>query len=353
MRPRLKPLYPARDGDTLRLIQEPGVYFDLPDETGQIAAMLEVLDGSRTVPDVHRALRTTWPDLTEHDVTDAVKALDAAGLLVDEDAETAVPQPEVDRYASNLAFLSTFSTFDDSAYRMHERLRQSHVVLLGAGGLGSTLLLSLAGAGVGRLTVLDKDKVELKNLTRQFLYTTEDVGYPKIDRALARARAVNPDIRIDGVSRWVTEPGDVLPLLDGADLVLCGIDKPYDIRRVVGRACVAAGVPMLTGGMWATRGMYYGFDPARTGCLDCWKLENHKAGQRIENLPVAAANRAMGPVAAVVSGMIGMEAVRLLTGCAEPVSLGRMWIIDFVTGATSVFREWTRQPDCPTCGQPG
>ena len=341
MRPRLKPLHTIRENGTLELKRELGVYFELPDEDGQVAALLGLLDGERTIEQISAAM----PALSEQDVVAAVKALDANDLLVDADTESY--GPELDRYASNLAFFSTFASLDTSARQLHERLRDAHVVLLGVGGLGSTLLLSLAGAGVGRLTLLDSDNVELKNLTRQFLYTSEDVGQSKVELAAARARAVNPELRIDAVERWVTEPEDVLPLIEDADLVLCGIDKPVDIRNIVGRACVTAGVPMLTGGMWASRGTYYGFVPGRQGCMDC---KENTPDTRFWQAPVGNVNRAMGPMAAVISGMIGLDAIRLLTGFAPPVSLGKVWLIDMVSGETAVYREWERLPDCPTCG---
>ncbi|MFI9389085.1 HesA/MoeB/ThiF family protein [Kutzneria sp. NPDC052558] len=341
MRPRLKPFHLIRTDGVLELKREPGVYFELSDEDGQVEALLTLLDGEHDLAQIHAAL----PGLSEPDIEAAVKALDANDLLVDADAEHY--GPELDRYASNLAFFSTFASLDTSALDMHQRLRDAHVVLLGVGGLGSTLLLSLAGAGVGRLTVVDNDNVEIKNLTRQFLYTTEDVGQPKLERALARARAVNPELRIDGVSQWVTEPGHILPLIDGADLVLCGIDKPAGIRNIVGRACVTAGAPMLTGGMWASRGTYYGFIPGRQGCIDC---KDNAPARLTWSAPVGKVNRAMGPMAAVISGMMAMDALRLLTGFAPPVSLGRLWLIDLVSGETAVHREWDRLPDCPTCG---
>jgi molybdopterin-synthase adenylyltransferase len=136
MRPRLKPLHMSREGGAVRLLREPGVYFDLEDENGQVMALLQLLTGDHTVSQVHRALVTDWPELTEQDIADAVKALDAHDLLVDADAEAVARQPELDRYASNLAFLSTFATLDVSSAQMHERLRDAHVVLLGVGGLG-------------------------------------------------------------------------------------------------------------------------------------------------------------------------------------------------------------------------
>ena len=107
---------------------------------------------------------------------------------------------------------------------------------------------------MGQVTALDCDRVELKNLARQFLYSEAEVGQPKLGRAVARARAFNSELRITPVERWVTGPDDVAPLLPGADLVLSAIDQPAEVQEWVNDACVAAGVPFITGGMQVARG---------------------------------------------------------------------------------------------------
>src|SRR5262249_44176684 len=127
-----------------------------------------------------------WPDPTGADVRSGIAPLDQLSLLEDADAATGLPAAELARYASRLPFFSTFATPDHSRYWFQERLRDAHVVLLGVGGLGSSVLLGMAGSGVGRITVLDTDRVELRNLTRQFLYTEADVGEPKVRLAAAR-----------------------------------------------------------------------------------------------------------------------------------------------------------------------
>ncbi|WP_412537815.1 ThiF family adenylyltransferase [Longispora sp. K20-0274] len=339
MRPMLKPVDEYRVGDTLRLVRELGVWFDLDDGDGGVAALLGQLDGTRTVGEISASLGT--------DAAPAIAALDGVGLLEDADAAHNLTAEDHERYASNLAFLSTFASLTTSRYALHSRLRDSRVVLLGVGGLGSTLLLSLAGAGVGHLTLLDVDRVELRNLTRQFLYTEADVGRPKVYRAAARALAVNPTLDVRTVERLVTGPEDVTPLLDDADLVLCGVDRPRRVRHWVSRACVAAGVPFLSGGMTVTKGVYFGFTPGRDGCMECWEAH---AGPLDDTRVRPPVNRAMGPMAAVVGGLVGVEALRVLTGFAPPVSMGRVWTVDFVTGEATVFDEWARRDDCPVCG---
>lgn len=356
MRPLLKPFLRRRDGENLLLVRDVGEAFEFHDPDGQIETLMTLLDGTRTPDGVTMDIRGRWSDLTGSDVRDGIAQLDEAGLLEDADAATDLPAAERIRYTSGLNFFSTFATLDRSRYSFQERLRDAHVVLLGVGGLGSSVLLGMAGSGVGRITVLDTDRVELKNLTRQFLYVESDVGEPKVGRAVARARAANSTIKVDAVDRRVHGVDDIAPLIDGADLVVCGIDQPMASRYWVNEACVNAGVPWIGGGMTVTRLVYWSIWPGRSGCLVCRDV----AGLGPEGTTAAdgddgglrrwRTNRTIGPMASVVAGFVGLEALRYLTGFAPPVAAGRSWLIDVVTGLSELEVAWERRADCPVCG---
>ena len=340
----------AQNGE-ITLTRETGVELTLPDPDGQVLALLDLLDGTRTIDEATRAMVGRWPDLTPADVAEGVAALDAAGLLEDAAAPTTLSSWQRERYSSNLAFFGTFADLGRSRDTYQATLRRAHVVLLGVGGLGSTLLFNLAGLGVGHVTALDCDRVELKNLARQFLYSEAEVGQPKLGRAVARARAFNSELRITPVERWVTGPDDVAPLLPGADLVLSAIDQPAEVQEWVNDACVAAGVPFITGGMQVARGVYYSVLPGRSSCLACWR----GAEARTAALPryPERVNRGIGPVASLMGALIALEAVRYLTGFAPPVSAGKLWLVDFATGQADVGYAWPRLPGCPVCGPAG
>ena len=348
-RPSLKSSYTRLvENGEITLTRETGVEVTLPDPEGQVLALLDLLDGRRTIDGVSRAMIGRWPGLTPGDVREGIAALDAAGLLEDAAAPTTLTSWQRERYSSNLAFFGTYADLTRSRDSFQAALRRSHVVLLGVGGLGSTLLLNLAGLGVGQVTLLDYDRVELKNLARQFLYSEAEVGQPKLGRAMARARAFNSEVRLNPVALRVTGPDDVAPLLPGADLVLSAIDQPPEVQEWVNDACVAAGVPFITGGMQVGRGMYYSVLPGRSSCLACW---------RSADVPTAAptgrperVNRGLGPVASLMGALIALEAVRYLTGFAPPVSAGKLWLVDFASGRSDVGYAWPRLPDCPVCG---
>ena len=354
MRPQLKPFLHRRDGDQLLLIRDVGDAFEFEDPEGQIETLAKLLDGTRTADQAAAEIRTRWPELTGSDVREAIAALDETGLLEDADATTVLSGEDLVRYTSGLSFFSTFATLGRSRYAFQERLRDAHVVLLGVGGLGSSVLLGLAGSGVGRLTLLDTDRVELKNLTRQFLYVESDVGAPKVSRAAARARAANGTIQVDAVDRRVSGPDDIAPLIAGADLLICGIDQPVASRYWVNEACVAAGVPWIGGGMTVTRLVYWSIRPGHSGCLVCRDVAGLGPDHGTAATPTGArhwgGNRTIGPMASVVAGYVGLEALRYLTGFAPPVAAARSWLIDVVNGTSTVELAWDRRADCPICG---
>lgn len=348
MRPMLKPFDLYRIRTVVRLEREAGRAFEFDDESGVIEAILRLMDGSRGTRQIADELAAGWPGLTHQALTELIATLDAEGLVEDADAERTLSAAEEQRYASNLAFFGTFANLSISRYQLQDRLREAHVLQLGVGGLGSSILLGLAGSGVGRITLLDCDRVEVKNLTRQFLYSEADVGQPKLDRAAARATALNSTIRIETVDRRVSGPADIMDLLPGVDLVICGIDRPPGVSFWISDACVAAGVPMIVGGMTVTRLVYWSVWPGESGCMRCWYPQLDPGNGTVVPGPDRV-NRALGPIATLAGGLVGVEALRYLTGFAAPVSAGCAWFVDLVSG-TCELDQWVRQTECRVCG---
>jgi molybdopterin-synthase adenylyltransferase len=265
------------------------------------------------------------------------------GLLEDAAARPGLSEGQLERYASNLAFFSTFATLRRSRFKFQEALRHARVLLLGVGGLGSTLLFDLAGLGVGHVTLVDVDRVELRNFSRQFLYDERDVGQVKVFRAAERVRRFNREMDVVPVPTRIESARDVAELAADVELVLSAIDQPDTVQDWVNEACVAARVPFVSGGMQAARGVYYSVHPGRSGCLACAKAAG-TGPQRPQRV-----NRGIGPVASLMGGLVALEATRYLTGFAPPVSAGRQWLVDFATGQVAQAFEWERLLDCPVC----
>src|SRR5690348_9845636 len=192
MTPRLKSLNCLAGDGTLLVSLDPRQRIELADPTGQILALLELLhEGTRTPEQLRAALSDRWPDVTLTEVSDALESLDEFGWLEDADAHRTLTEYQRERYFSNLAFFDAFTSLNRPREAYQARLLGSHVLLLGAGGLGSSVLQNLAGLGVGRVTLVDFDRVELKNLARQFTYSEAHVGASKVHEVGEWVRAFN------------------------------------------------------------------------------------------------------------------------------------------------------------------
>ena len=295
--------------------------------------------------------------MTHQEVDDALAQLDELGWLEAADATALLSGYERERYFSNLAFFDAFTSLDRHREAIQFRLLQSHVVLLGAGGLGSSVLQNLAGLGVGRVTLLDFDRVELKNLARQFTYGEAQIGLPKVEQVAAWVTAFNSRMAVTAVNARVEAPRDIAPLLGAADLVVSAIDQPNDIDLTVNEACLRAGVPFIRGGLSYTQGLYWSVDPGRSPCLLC--LETYRrARARNEDAVVVEwptvlraeqPNRAIGPVAQMLGALVAMEALRYLTGIVPPVSAGTYQLVNFAADCSIISDPWPQDPDCPLC----
>ncbi len=349
-RPRAKHHLRRREGGQLEVLAEGSRLVRSPDPDGVLDQLLALADGTHRTDELAGLLADR--DLSPDRLSSALAVLDQLRLVEDAAHGDQLCSGQRERYSSNLAFFGAFASLQRSRFDLQSTLLDSSVLLLGLGGVGSSVLTSLAGLGVGRVTAVDYDTVELRNLSRQLLYSESDLGRPKLTVATERARQLNPHMEFVPVSRRLTGPEDVADLLPGHQLVLALVDQPPAVKQWVNDACVAAGVPYVAGGIQGCAVAYYSVAPRLSGCLACLL---HITPDRLAALTAPLAdwpNTAVAPAAAMAGGLIGMEALRYLTGIAEPVSCGRLWRMDLVTGGLAPAMEWRRRPDCPTCGSP-
>lgn len=223
------------------------------------------------------------------------------------------------------------------------RLRAARVLMVGAGGIGAPALLYLAAAGVGTLGIIDDDAVSLSNLQRQILFTTSDVGAPKVATAARVLGALNPGVVVEGHATRL-EAGNVDGLVAGYDLVLDGGDN-FPTRYFVNAACVAAKKPLLSAAMSQWEGQVTLFDPARGGpCYACLFPEPPAAGLA----PSCAEAGVVGALPGVIGSMLALEAIKLISGAGE-VARGRLLLFDGLHGETRRIGIHARA-DCAVCG---
>ncbi len=242
---------------------------------------------------------------------------------------------ELDRYARQI-ILPQFGGAGQA------RLKAAHVAIIGAGGIGCPAITYLAAAGVGKLTIIDDDVVELSNLQRQPLFTDDDVGLPKAEVAAEAVDRINPHVDF---AAHIVRLGDTnaIDLLDGATLILDGCDN-FSTRLAVNRAAVALETPLLSAAIGAFEGqvaLYEGWR-ADSPCYQC--LVGSDPDREGIN---CAETGVMGALAGMVGTMAALEAVRALTGWGSSLT-GRLAIIDMLD------RRWrevgvAKDPECPTC----
>jgi adenylyltransferase/sulfurtransferase len=224
-----------------------------------------------------------------------------------------------------------------------ERIGRASVLVVGCGALGTVQAELLARAGVGRLTLLDRDRVEPSNLQRQVLYDDADaaVGRFKAEAAAARLAAVNPTIALEArVASF--GPRNARAQLTGHDLVLDGTDN-VETRYTLNDACVEAGIPWVYGGAVGTEGLVFGIRPGSGPCLRCAFPDPPPPGS-------LATCDTVGVLAAA-SAMVGAQQVAVALGLllGDEEAVGRLIRLDPWRARFQVLRI-PRAPDCPCCG---
>ncbi|MBO3275022.1 molybdopterin-synthase adenylyltransferase MoeB [Pseudomonas schmalbachii] len=222
------------------------------------------------------------------------------------------------------------------------RLKQGRALIVGLGGLGSPVALYLAAAGVGELHLADFDTVDLTNLQRQIVHDSQTVGRSKVDSAIARLTALNPDIRLVGHPRALDEDS-LADAVAAVDVVLDCCDN-FSTREAVNAACVAAGKPLVSGAAIRLEGQLSVFDPRRddSPCYHCLYGHGSEAELTCSEAGV------VGPLVGLVGSLQALEALKLLAGFGEPL-VGRLLLVDALG---TRFRELRvkRDPECAVCG---
>lgn len=250
-------------------------------------------------------------------------------------------EAEIGRYARHILLAEIGGTGQ-------ARLRESRVLVVGAGGLGSPLALYLAAAGVGTIGLVDDDVVELSNLQRQIAHTTDRLGLPKVESAAEAARAVNPDVRIEP-HRTRLHAGNALALIAQYDLVCDGSDN-FPTRFLVSDACVLARRTLVSAAVLRFEGQVSTFRPHRRSeqeqapCYRC--LHPHPPPPGL--VPSCAEAGVMGAVTGVLGSLQATETLKELLGIGESLS-GRLLIWDALAARFRTIR-LPRDPACPACG---
>ena len=224
-----------------------------------------------------------------------------------------------------------------------EKLLVAHALIIGAGGLGSPAAYYLASAGVGKITLVDNDTVDLTNLQRQILHTTERVGQPKAQSGKHTLLQINPTIEVVALTERA-ENERLAQLIAEADVVLDCSDN-FATRHAVNRACVAAQVPLVSGAAIRFDGQISVFD-SRDNNKPCYACL-FPPDQQFEEVQCSTMG-VFAPLVGIIGTMQAAEALKVIAGIGETLA-GRLLLLD------ARNMEWnsigvTRNPACPVCG---
>jgi sulfur-carrier protein adenylyltransferase/sulfurtransferase len=223
------------------------------------------------------------------------------------------------------------------------RLKAASVAIVGAGGLGSPLALYLAAAGIGRLGLVDFDRVDASNLQRQILYGQSSLGQPKLEAARRRLADLNPHIVVETHETRLTS-ANALDILGRYDIVADGTDN-FPTRYLVNDACALLGKPNVYGSIFRFDGQASVFDAKRGPCYRCLHPEPPPPGL----VPSCAEGGVLGVLPGVIGVIQGIEVIKLVLGLGETL-LGRLLLFD---ASSMRFRELAlrKDPACPLCGE--
>lgn len=267
-------------------------------------------------------------------------AIPAPAIPAPADPATPLSDDELDRYARHIVLR-------ELGGQGQRRLRGARVLVVGAGALGAPVLLYLTAAGVGRITVADDDTVDLSNLQRQVIFTTDDIGVPKAEAAAEALARLNPHVGVTPLLRRIS--AEDAALVADHDLVIDGTDS-FASRQEINAACVAAGVPLLAGAIAQWEGQVTLYDPARGGpCLACLFPEPPAPGLALS----CAEAGVVGALPGVIGSMLALEAIKLIARIPENGAgaglRGQMVILDGLWGDTRRIAV-TARPGCAVCG---
>jgi bacteriocin biosynthesis cyclodehydratase domain-containing protein len=337
------------EGDIYLMRPSAGRDFRIEQPNEEQRQLLAALDGEQTVDQLLERF-------DEEEVRSTIAQFQELGVVEDAADDDLIPSAEMARFDRQLRYFSDVGPPGLTPSVCQQRLREAKLAVLGVGGLGGSAAMWLATVGIGELWLVDGDRVEVSNLNRQVLYEDADIGELKVEKAAARLRAFNPSLSVRTATQRLESQAEISEFIAGADVVVDAADWPaHEIERWCNAACFESGVPYITMSHFppiARVGPLY--VPGVTGCFVCQEsayrrespfFELAVAQRRAQPSPAAT----LGPACGMIGGQVALEVMHLLTGLAEPSTLGVAHISDLRT--LMVERETVvPEPDCPVCG---
>ena len=327
---------------------------EIKDQTRIVHELMIQLDGKKSVAQIASNL-----GVDVDSVVDNVSVLNEYGLIetIKSSEDKLMTNEENRRYQVNLNYFRNFADMHTDKSEYQKKIADSKIAIIGLGGLGN-LVATFAGMGVGKIVGVDYDFVELSNLNRQLFFAESDIGKLKTDALKKRINAINSNLEFLVINRKIENSHDMLDIIDGADIVVNGIDQPSILStRWVNSACVYLDKPFVQGGLGNSDILIEAFDTGG-GCFDCYLMgcmrKEPRFAKQLTNYYgelTHAVNTAFAPNVSILCGLIGMEVTKKICGFGVALTSGEALRINTNNLQYSRIREWEKQDDCPTCGR--
>ena len=248
----------------------------------------------------------------------------------------ALTESQIERYSRHIIL-------KEVGGKGQQKLLDSKVLIIGAGGLGAPIALYLAAAGIGAIGIADADTVDLSNLQRQVIHFTPDIGKPKVISAKEKIEAINPDVQVRTYHEWISA-ANIMAIIKEYDFVVDGTDN-FAAKFLINDACVLAGKPYSHGGILQFVGQTITVLPGQSTCYRCiFPTPPPK-----DAIPTCSQAGVIGVLPGVIGSIQATEAIKFLLGKGELLT-GRILMYDALS---MKFRdvEINRNPKCPVCGE--
>lgn len=298
----------------------------IEDPNGTLLALNRILDGERPLESAIEEL-CSETGMAQREARALIEALIARGHIEDAAVVTALSAGDQERYSRSAHYFAWISkAAEASRWRPQEALRAARVTVTGVGGIGGAIAAHLVGAGIGRIHLIDGDRVELSNLNRQYLFEEGDIGRYKVEAAAGRLRAMNADCDITSEVQDITAPAQLRRILAETDLFFRAADRPDQMPYWVSDEALKLGTPWIDCSYAGPMINCCIYVPGLTGCYRCLRgaarerlASEGRLGSFSESPP--AFNAAFGPVVHMAASLAAYEGIRFLTGLS-PQTIG-------------------------------
>lgn len=331
-------------GQKLSIGNTPNTAIEIEDANGLIYSILSLCDGKSVVEEIHEKIVKDFETITLDDVKDIIKQVSEMPYIMDDAnlaSQSNLNEYQRERHSRNINFLSNFDSEGTMKFEYMEKIINTTVIVIGLGGVGSSIIYNLAALGVKKIIGIDFDIVDLTNLNRQILYREKHVGMKKTEAAAETVKEFNSDVEFIPVFKKLGGYKDILDIIKehSADFVFCAADKPpLWIYRWANQACLETNTPWIYGGNSETTSYFQTITPFKSACYQCKEkfiYANFPEGvQKYESIldgGYDAQNNCLTASSSTLGSFMIFDFIRIISGMAKPLSINKLTFFDYKT----------------------